>query len=61
MLNSMNKPKKMSNFYQVNSILRFVGPSVPQKFDSLKLPFLEKPYKIRVYGCYDWILNSSLE
>ena len=64
MLNSMYKPQKIYNFWQVTSIIRFVGPSVSwslNEFYSLKFTFLDKPYKIKVDGRYDWILKSSLE
>ena len=52
----MNKLQKISNFWQVTSIIRFVGPSVSQslkKFDSLKFIFVDKPYKIKVDRRYD--------
>ena len=52
----MNKLQKISNFWQVTSIIRFVGLSVSQslkKFDSLKSIFVDKPYKIRIDGRYD--------
>ena len=60
----MNKLQKISNFWQVTSIIRFVGPSVSwslNEFYSLKFTFLDKPYNIKVDGRYDWILKSSLE
>ena len=49
MLNSMYKPQKMSNFWQVTSIIRFVGSSVSwslNEFYSLKFTFLDERYEI---------------
>ena len=64
MLNSMNKAQKSSNFWQVTSIKRFAGPLISQslkEFYSHGFTLLDKPYKIKVDGRYNWILRFSLE